>query len=87
MIFDNIRSFQLPLYMYFVSREFPVKRLNAGLYSLRDADIGALFTEKFPLQDADVFLKPFMSGLAALMAEIMDPSKPFVDDELKKYDF
>ena len=30
-IFDNIRSFQLPLYMYFVARAFPEKSVNAGL--------------------------------------------------------
>ena len=86
-IFDAVGSFQLPLYMHFVSREFAVPVVNAGLYSLRDAKISSIFSEKEREEPAAHFLKPYWHAIDTVIAEIMDPEKPFVDDELKKYDF
>jgi len=86
-IFESIGSFQLPLYMHFVATEFSAPVVNAGLYSLRDAGINAVFSDKFREQPAVDFLKPYWRGLEAVVAEILDPEKPFVDHELKKYDF
>jgi hypothetical protein len=86
-IFENVVSFQLPLYMHVVAREFSAPVVNAGLYSLRDARINALFSDKFREQPAADFLKPYFRALDVIVSEILDPEKPFVDDELKKYDF
>ncbi|MBF0331305.1 MAG: exodeoxyribonuclease V subunit gamma [Candidatus Omnitrophica bacterium] len=86
-IFDKVRSFQLPLYMHMVAETFQEQNVNGGLYSLRDAEIGYVFTDRFPQQEAGVFLKPFYVALDHLMREIFDPEKPFLDDELRKFDF
>ena len=86
-IFETIGSFQLPLYMHFVAQATKSPVVNAGLYSLRDARINALFSDKFREQPAADFLKPYFQALDVILAEILDPDKPFVDDELKKYDF
>ncbi|MFH0753473.1 MAG: PD-(D/E)XK nuclease family protein [Candidatus Omnitrophota bacterium] len=86
-IFARIRSFQLPLYMHMVAETFQEQNVNAGLYSLRDAGINSLFNDKFPQQDASEYLKPFYAALDYLMQEILDPQKPFLDDELRKSDF
>ncbi len=83
-IFEKIRSFQLPLYMHMVAEAFGEGRINAGLYSLRDADIGLLFNDRFPQQEAGEYLKPFYAALDVLVREIMDPEKPFVDDDLQR---
>jgi hypothetical protein len=84
-IFENIRSFQLPLYMYFMFEAFPGKQVNAGFYSLKEADISAIFTDKFPPQEGAVFLRPFLTALNVIMTEILDPQKLFVDDELRLF--
>ena len=86
-IFESIGSFQLPLYMHFAAKEFGVPVVNAGLYSLRDARISTIFSDKFREQPAVEFLKPYFRALDAVISEILDPEKPFIDDELKKYDF
>jgi hypothetical protein len=86
-IFESVGSFQLPLYMHFVAREFSAPVVNAGLYSLRDAEISRVFSDRSPEQPAADFLKPYLRALDVVLSEILDPAKPFVDDELKKYDF
>jgi ATP-dependent helicase/DNAse subunit B len=86
-IFDKVRSFQLPLYMHMVAEAYSEENVNAGLYSLRDGDINALFNEKFAQQKAGEYLKVFYAALDLLMQEILDPEKPFLDDELRKMDF
>ncbi len=86
-IFDSVRSFQLPLYMYFVARAFPGRPMNAGLYSLRDTAIAPLLDRACAPGDAAAYFQPFLRALDALTGEILDPSRPFVDDELRKFDF
>ncbi len=85
-IFDSIRSFQLPLYMYFVARAFPGKHVNAGLYSLRDTDITLLLEQACAPEDAAAYFQPFLRALDILVGEILDPARPFVDDELRKFE-
>ncbi len=86
-LFENVRSFQLPLYLYFVEQSFPGVMMNAGLYSLRDPEINALFTDKNPQQKPDIFWDPYAKALDALFKEMLDPEVPFIDDELRNVDF
>lgn len=86
-IFDSIRSFQLPLYMYFIARMFPGKHVNAGLYSLRDTDISLLLEQACAPEDAAAYFQPFLHALDVLVGEVLDPGQPFIDDELRKFEF
>lgn len=86
-LFDHVRSFQLPLYLYFVAQSFPERPVNAGLYSLRDPGINKLFKDDKPLPGMSVFWEPYAKALDALFKELMDPSVAFMDDELRNTDF
>ncbi len=39
LIFETIHSFQLPIYCYFVKRDFPDHNINAALYDIKSADL------------------------------------------------
>jgi hypothetical protein len=83
-IFKEVRSFQMPLYYYFLSREFPASPIRAELYNLRDSR-----RESFPRTAVTAhgdFLSPYLKALDFIMSEIMDPEKPFEDHDLKNYE-
>ncbi|NLE64985.1 MAG: hypothetical protein GX606_03605 [Elusimicrobia bacterium] len=82
----RVRSFQLPLYMLFAAERFPGQRINAGLFSLRETAIRALFDEKHPGVPVPEFLGPYLQALEVLLEEIFDPGVPFVDDPIKTFD-
>ncbi len=46
---DTLRSFQLPLYYYFVSKEFSESQVNAELYNLRTLERKAFISENMAL--------------------------------------
>ncbi|MBF0619013.1 MAG: PD-(D/E)XK nuclease family protein [Candidatus Omnitrophica bacterium] len=82
-IFDRVGSFQLPLYMYFAGKAFPGAMVNAGLYSVRTSEIKTIFTDKYPARPVDEFLSPYLEALSVVVAEILNPDKPFIDDDLR----
>ncbi|MFH1768135.1 MAG: PD-(D/E)XK nuclease family protein, partial [Candidatus Omnitrophota bacterium] len=68
--------FQLPLYYYFVSSQFPGRKINAQLYSLRTLE------EKSFISDADSrhgdeIVRICMDSLAVLLDELFDPEITF----------
>lgn len=85
-IYDKVHSFQLPLYMFFVSRAFPGRLVNAGLYLLRSAEIKLFFTEKYPIVPLEQVIEPYWHAMEVVMAEIMDPDLPFEDNDLSGFD-
>jgi hypothetical protein len=84
-VFESVGSFQLPLYIHFVSENYPEARINAALYSLRESNLKPLFKEKDPLPAARDFLAPYWNALNFVISEILDPQIPFEDNPLKKY--
>lgn len=82
-IYEKVKSFQLPLYMYLVANKFPGERLNAGLYGLREASIQPVFHDKFPHQPVEEFLVPYKKALEVILGEILSAQSPFVDDPLR----
>jgi hypothetical protein len=84
-LFRDLRSFQLPLYFYFVSQHYPQARLLTEIHNLREAKVEAFpdTAVSAPHQD---FLSPFLKAAEYVVSEILDPSKPFLDDDLKNYD-
>ncbi len=85
-IFNKVRSFQLPLYMYFVSRAMPGRLVNAGLYLLRSAEIKYFFTDRFAAVPLEDIIAPYWRALDTVMAEIMDPDVPFEDNDLSGFE-
>lgn len=85
-IFETVGSFQLPLYVHMMAEAYPGRRVEAGLFSLREAKIRTISRDKTPMPAPDEFLVPYKQALDHIMAEILDPIQPFVDDELRKFD-
>jgi hypothetical protein len=83
----TIKSFQLPLYLYFVlnDKRYTADQVNAALYSIKDVtdnqglvklfktDAGASGTEKT--------MKAYIRALESVVCDILDPKTPFVSDE------
>ncbi len=85
-IFEAVGSFQLPLYVHMMAEAYPGRRIEAGLYSLREARLRTISRDKTPMPAPDIFGAPYKDALGRVMAEILDPARPFVDDELRKFD-
>ncbi|MBF0569532.1 MAG: PD-(D/E)XK nuclease family protein [Candidatus Omnitrophica bacterium] len=83
-LFKDLRSFQIPLYYYFLSREFPQEHISAEIYNLREAKRDS-FSRGISASHDEV-LKPYLKALDHVIFEIMDPNVPFVDDPIKRYE-
>ncbi|MFH1691198.1 MAG: PD-(D/E)XK nuclease family protein [Candidatus Omnitrophota bacterium] len=84
MIKERMKSFQLPLYVYFLKKQFPQTSVNAALYSLResnDASCLKMFLDKAGWEQQDEIVDVFMRSLACVMDEIFDPRVAFEADE------
>ncbi len=80
----TLRSFQLPLYFYFVEKAYPDTRLNAGLYPLKNAESGPGLKLFFKSEDdfnaKEELMSVFMAALGFICGQITDPSVPFEAD-------
>ncbi len=75
----EVRSFQLPLYMCYLKKQFPGQPLNAGLYNVRKPEIKT-FLKGASVDDLDQHLEPYMKALDYIMAEIFNPDVPFIEN-------
>ncbi|MFA5087860.1 MAG: PD-(D/E)XK nuclease family protein [Candidatus Omnitrophota bacterium] len=75
-ISENIKSFQIPLYYYFLDKQFKEHPINAALYNLRTLDLKK-FDKEMDL-DRDQVNKVFLRALDFIMNEIFDPDVDFV---------
>lgn len=80
-IFESVKSFQIPLYYYYLDKKYPDQPINAALYSLRTMEAHR-FIDKRMLTDRPIILKAFNRTLDFIMAEILDPAVDFIDDPL-----
>lgn len=79
---NTVKSFQLPLYIYFVGKLYPGRPLNAGLYYLRTAEIKQLIKPKdFNADSAQRIVDTFTVPLDYIVEEIFDPEIPFTADD------
>lgn len=77
---DNIKSFQLPLYHYFILQDFPQADVSAQLYNIRNLQQLAFICEDdYPHREQimDICLK----ALEAVFAELFNPKIPFEADK------
>lgn len=73
---EGIRSFQLSLYYYFVSQEFPQRNINAELYNLRTLERKAFISES-DCAHKDEIMRICLAALSMILSEIFDTSVPF----------
>lgn len=76
----NLKSIQMPMYLYFVNRRLPCSALNAGLYSLRNASI-TLMLKRGELDDPAASSELFLNCLQSIINEILAPDIRFTPDE------
>jgi hypothetical protein len=80
----TVRSFQLPLYFYFVRQTAQAARINAGLYQFKelDKDLGLkLFLKsEDDFRNVDEMMAVFMKALAFVCREILDSGVAFEAD-------
>ena len=76
---ENIKSFQLPLYLHFVSEEFPRVKVNAQLYSIRTLERKAFIPEA-DYRHKERIMEICMQALKFIFTEIVNPNVPFAAD-------
>jgi len=76
---ENIKSFQLPIYYYFVSKEFKGSNVNAMIYNLRSLQED-YFLSKDDYENKDKILKIYLDSLSFIFDEIFDLNVPFEAD-------
>ncbi|MCK4810465.1 MAG: PD-(D/E)XK nuclease family protein [Candidatus Omnitrophica bacterium] len=77
---ETIKSFQLPIYYHFVSKNFPDAEVNAQLYSVRTLERNAFISEVDLPRKKDI-MKICLEALQTIFIEIFDPQIPFVPDK------
>ena len=77
-IYQNVKSFQLPLYYYYLSRQYLGEEVNAAFYNLRTLELHP-FVGKRVQNDPQRITRIFSRALDFVVSEILDPAVPFVD--------
>ncbi len=75
-IFENIKSFQVPLYFYYLNKRFKGKSINAALYNLRTLEFHKFIDSKTSF-GVDEINDAFFKVLDFTISEILDPNVPF----------
>jgi ATP-dependent helicase/nuclease subunit B len=75
---EQLGSFQLPLYYYFLSKEFAGQPLNAVIYNVRTLDWQPFLTKQ--ALDTETIHQRFLSALEFIMQEILNPEVDFIHD-------
>jgi hypothetical protein len=76
---DQVKSFQMPLYVDYLRKQFPGREVNIALYHLRTMSLDR-FLSTAQIADAAKFLEGYFKALDFIMAEIFNLEKPFIDD-------
>jgi len=79
----NVRSFQLPLYLYALRETAGIPRtrpMNAALYYLRTSDL-EYFLKGADLEGPNEIIDCFMNAAGCLISEILDTGKEFKGDD------
>jgi len=77
---DTVKSFQIPLYFYYLEKYFKGEEVNAAFYNLRTLELNKFLDRKMSF-DRERIHSAFRRPLDFIMAEILDPKIPFVADE------
>lgn len=77
---DHVKSFQIPLYVQYLDKQFPGRAIDAAFYNLRTMELDHFMTEKVKRDRAQIN-EVFMRALDFIIREILDPKVPFVYDD------
>ncbi|MFA5271156.1 MAG: PD-(D/E)XK nuclease family protein [Candidatus Omnitrophota bacterium] len=77
---ENIKSFQLPLYYYFVKKQFVDREINAELYSIRTLERKAFIQEQ-DYEQKERIMEICLKSLEAIFKEIFDPNVAFAPEK------
>jgi len=83
-IFENVKSFQIPLYFYYLNKQFPDVPINAALYNLKTLTLHKFIDQKTNI-DRSKINDVFLNTLNFILKEILDPDVAFEED--KSYDY
>ena len=75
----NIKSFQLPIYYYFISKEFKSSNVNAMIYNLRSLEEDYFLGEE-DYKNKDKILDICLDSLSFIFDEIFNLNVPFEAD-------
>ncbi len=78
---DHIKSFQMPLYVDYLRKQFPGREVNSALYHLRTMNMDK-FLSNHQMRNVDEYLAGYFKALDFIMAEIYNLEIPFIDDPL-----
>ncbi len=86
---ERVKSFQLPLYYYFVRQNQNKAVINAALYNLRNprdpSGLKKLFDDDEPIEQREEAIGAYMKALSAIISEILDPDTGFQADRQDAY--
>lgn len=80
---ENLKSFQLPLYYYFISKDFPQRNLNAELYNILTLKRRPFMSES-DYKYREEIIEICFKALEVVYQEILNPEIPFKPDEDKR---
>jgi len=78
---DHVKSFQMPLYVHYLHKQFPGREVNSALYHLRTMSIDK-FLKAGQMKDLDLLWDGYFKALDFIMAEIFNLEIPFIDDSV-----
>ena len=76
---DHVKSFQMPLYVHYLRKQFPGCSVNSALYHLRTMSVEK-FLKDTQMKDVEKLLDGYFQALDFIMAEIFNLEIPFIDD-------
>jgi hypothetical protein len=84
-IFENVKSFQIPLYFHYLDHHFPDQPVNAALYNLRTLKLHTFADASSAAVPRAEFNAVYLNALNYIMTEILNPHVPFEEDKLESY--
>ena len=79
---DHVRSFQMPLYVHYLRKQFPGREVNSALYHLRTMSIDRFLKEN-QVKGVQELLAGYFKALDFIVAEIYNLEIPFIDDPVE----
>ncbi len=80
IIRDQIKSFQLPLYFYYLDKQYRDQPINAALYNLRTLEVKKFVSGGLNMEAREELNSFYLRALDFVVREILDPAVPFVED-------
>ena len=78
-ICEHVKSFQIPLYFYYLNKQFPKEPINAALYNLKTLTLHKFIDQKIST-DRSKINGAFLNALNFIMEEILNPDVDFIED-------